>query len=76
MAKAEEERAARWLLITRNNGVPSFHSARARVADVLLAAFELGIDQLGWGFVQDAWESEDRRAAVISSPAPKPNHAI
>ena len=75
-AKAEEERAARRLLITGNSGVPSFHSAGARVANVLLASFELGTHQLGWGFVQGAWESEDRRAAVISSPAPKSNRAI
>lgn len=76
MAKAEEERTARRLLVTRNSGVPPSHSAKARVPKVLLASFELGIDQLGWAFPQGAWESKDGRAAVISSPAPKSRHAI
>lgn len=33
-------------------GSPSFRSTRGWVANVPLASFELGTDQLGWGFVK------------------------
>lgn len=46
------------------------------MTNILLAPFELGTDQLEGGFVQNAWESKDRRAVVISSPALESNHAI
>jgi len=75
-AKAAEEHAAWWLLIAGNSEAPSLRSARAGVANGLLASFGLGIARFRWGFVQEAWESGARRAAEIASPATKSSRAI